>query len=357
MKLSPKLISFIVALIATLVITLLTLGGGRDDQAAAKQIQKTIKLLQSYIDKNDEGPGGKPDRPNYFRRIATFPVFTNTDIDDETVSEIVAATEDGMTLVYTDSEKELIGFVDISDPYYPEPDGVVELDGEPTSVTVVGDYALACINTSEDFVDTSGVLVVIDIIGRSIVHEIPLGGQPDAIAASPDGRYAGIIIENERDEDDGPNDGAPPQLPSGFVVIVDLVGDPETWTTREVSLVDVADKFPSDAEPEYIDINHRNIAAISLQENNHIALINLRTGKAVKDFSAGTVDLKYVDTEENELIELNSSLYDVPREPDALTWIGNDRIATADEGDLDGGSRGFTIYNRYGNIRLYLRKQ
>ncbi len=353
MKLSAKHIACILAIIAVLTFALLSLqrSDSPKHQYAAMKIEKTLDKLYGYL---DDAHGGEPPskRERYFRRISTFPVFLNTDIELETVSEIVSATEDGMTLVYTDSEQELLGFVDISDPYNPEPDGVVELGGEPTSVTVTGKYALACINTSADFVDTSGVLIVIDIDARSIVREIELGGQPDAIAASPDGQYAGIVIENERDEDDGPNDGAPPQLPSGFVVIVDLVGSPATWSLREVDLAGVADKFPEDAEPEFIDINRRNIAAVSLQENNHIALIDLQSGVVVNDFPAGTVNLKKIDTEENDLIEFNSSLSDVPREPDALTWVSDYRIATADEGDLDGGSRGFTIFNRRGDVRF-----
>ena len=54
-----------------------------------------------------------------FDRIATFPVFLNTDIDTDTVAEIVAATEDGNTLIYTDSDGENIGFVDITNPFEP----------------------------------------------------------------------------------------------------------------------------------------------------------------------------------------------------------------------------------------------
>lgn len=292
------------------------------------------------------------------KRIATFPILWNTDINNETVSEIVSATKDGRTLVYTDSELEKIGFVDISNPYEPEPDGVVALPGEPTSVTVVGKFALACVNTSEDFINTGGQLVVIDIDSREIVREIDLGGQPDAIAASPNGRYAAIAIENERDEDLEPSDvvyiqdtGYPPQLPAGFLVIVDLKGkNPDNWETRDVDLTGISDKFPEDPEPEFVDINSRNIAAVSLQENNHIVLVRLSNGKVIGDFSAGTVDLDNVDIEENDLIELKDSLFDVPREPDALTWIGKNYIGTADEGDLDGGSRGFTIFSKSGRV-------
>ncbi len=58
---------------------------------------------------------------NYFQRVAVFPVCQNIqadcDTDTETVAEIVVASENGKTLVYTGSEQEQLGFVDIS--YYP----------------------------------------------------------------------------------------------------------------------------------------------------------------------------------------------------------------------------------------------
>jgi hypothetical protein len=34
-----------------------------------------------------------------------------------------------------------------------------------------------------------------------------------------------------------------------------------------------------------------------------------------------------------------------------VAWLSNSRLATADEGDLFGGSRGFTIYNKGGKIK------
>lgn len=351
MKFSSKLASSIFAFVAILTLTLLTIGSGGSDGGPGKapeKIKEAISDLSKYLHPADKKKDRRP-RESYFKRIATFPIFWNTDIENETVSEIVSATKDGRTLVYTDSELEKIGFVDISNPYEPEPDGVVDLPGEPTSVTVVGKFALACVNTSEDFVSTSGQLIVIDIESREIVREIELGGQPDAIAASPNGRYAAIAIENERDEDLG--DGAPPQFPAGFLVIVDLKGkNPDNWETRDVDLTGISDKFPEDPEPEFVDINARNIAAVSLQENNHIVLVRLSNGKVIGDFSAGTVDLNQVDVEENRLIELNGELFDIPREPDALTWIGKNYIGTADEGDLDGGSRGFTIFSKSGRV-------
>jgi hypothetical protein len=40
----------------------------------------------------------------------------------------------------------------------------------------------------------------------------------------------------------------------------------------------------------------------------------------------------------------------VPREPDAVQWIDDERFVTANEGDLEGGSRGFTIFRKDGTV-------
>ena len=160
--------------------------------------------------------GAKGAKGMNFNRIATFPICKQLDptcnTDTETVAEIVSVTDNGLTLVYTDSEQEKIGFIDITDPSSPVAAGTVALTGEPTSVAVLGNLAVAGINTSSDFVNTSGELVAIDIEAKTIVKTWDLGGQPDSVAVSPDGKYVVIAIENERDEDLG--DGAPPQVSS-----------------------------------------------------------------------------------------------------------------------------------------------
>jgi len=290
----------------------------------------------------------QPPSPSVFKRLATFPVFNNTSIDVETVAEIIAATEDGNLLVYTDSITGNLGFIDITDAANPVPDGVVALGGEPTSVAVAGPYALVGVNTRPNFLMPSGQLAAVDLASRMIVQTFDLGGQPDSVAVSPDNQYAAIAIENERDEELG--DGRPPQLPGGFLVVVKLTGTPDLWTTQVISLTGLAPLFPTDPEPEFVAINENNIAVVTLQENNHIVLIDLATGNVVNHWSAGAVDLDAVDVVENGLIELSGTLLQVLREPDGVTWLGNDLFATADEGDLDGGSRGFTIYDMNGTV-------
>ena len=273
----------------------------------------------------------------------------NCNDDTETAAEIVAASTDGLTLVYTDSPNQQLGFVDITDPANPIPAGSLVLAGEPTSVSVVGDYALVGVNTSDNFVDVSGSLAVINILTQQLVATIDLGGQPDSVAVSPDGMYAAIAIENERDEDLG--EGTPPQAPAGYLSVVSLAGEPDSWTANKVELTGLADLYADDPEPEYVDINSDNIAVVTLQENNHIVLVDLTDGSVMNHFSAGAVNLDQVDaTEEKARILQSESLQQVLREPDGVTWLGSHYFATADEGDLDGGSRGFTVFDKQGKV-------
>ena len=278
------------------------------------------------------------------------------DVSRQTVAEITAVSRDGRTLIYTDSPGNRIGLVDIRDPKDPKPAGFVQLEGEPTSVAVHHHYALVAVNTSLSFAQPDGVLAVFDIRNPAQpkrVATLPMGGQPDSIAISPKGRYAAVAIENERDED--LNDGLIPQLPAGFLRIVDLKGQPSRWSTRDVDLTGLAEVAPGDPEPEYVSINDQDVAAVTLQENNHIVLVDLRRGRVLRHFSAGQVDLEGVDVEENDRIQPVGVLEGKRREPDSITWVGP-LLATANEGDYEdangeaGGSRSFTLFDYNGRV-------
>lgn len=312
-------------------------------------------------------PGlGRTSPRETFHRLATYPVFQNVpagaDPADETVAEISAVSEDGRTLVHTDAAARRIGFVDLSDPAAPRGLGSLSLaelgseHDEPTSVAVVGDHVLVVVDSSASFTQPSGRLDVIDLATRTRVRSIDLGGQPDSIAVTHDGSRAVIAMENQRDEDVLPDtgdgeEGDLPQAPAGFLQFVDLAGaDPDAWQTRPVTL-DVAAlaaaglDTPQDAEPEYVAIDPSDTrVAVTLQENNGVAVLDVVSGALENVFSAGDVALDGIDADDDGAIDQTGSVEAAPREPDAIGWVDDEHVATANEGDWKGGTRGWTVF-------------
>lgn len=304
-----------------------------------------------------------PDAERY-HRAATYPVYLNRPAgeaaDTETVAEISTVTPDGNTVIYTDATAKRIGFLDIRDPARPAGLGtlsVAELghaDDQPTSVVAHGEFVLVVVDTTgDDYAKPSGRVDIVRVADRSRVHSIDLGGQPDSIAISPDGAFAAIAMENQRDEEFTPaggEEGDLPQPPTGFVQLIDLTGAPDAWTARKVDFDTAAARAagldtPEDLEPEYVSINSRGQVAVTLQENNGIAVIDGTTGEVTSIFDAGSVAVDGVDTAEDGVLDQTGSVPGSPREPDAIGWIGDDHLATANEGDWKGGTRGWSIFD------------
>ena len=324
-----------------------------------------------------------------FTRLATYPVFQNVpegvDPADPTVAEISSVSPDGKTLAYTDALGQRIGFLDISDPSHPKGLGSHDVttenpDASPTSVSIVhtkayGDVALVVVDDStypgledtkwEDEDPAPGVRAGhLDVVGLAAPHRliasIDLGGQPDSIAISPDGKYAAIAMENQRNEawdpdGDGPlEEGDLPQGDPGFVQTLDLQNpDPTTWTATpvelpEATLAAAGLAAPSDPEPEYVDINDDDQLALTLQENNGVVVVDLPTRKIKDVWSAGNDKVSGIDATKDGLFDPVDTI-DLPREPDAIQWVGTRHghplVATANEGDWKGGTRGWTVFD------------
>lgn len=224
--------------------------------------------------------------------------------------------------------------------------------------------AVVGVNTSPNYVNVSGVLSVVDLASQTTIHEIELPGQPDAVDVSKSISnfpiYIAVAIENERDEDLG--DGAPPQFPAGLLTIVTIpseeaLTDPTSWTTMDVPLTGFSDacRFPDDPEPEYVAISPDNErVVVTLQENNCNMVVDIKSGDILGAYDAGSVQLSQIDTIEDGLIIQNEDTVAISREDvqgflreaDGVAWIGTTNyFATANEGDLDGGSRGWSIFD------------
>jgi hypothetical protein len=318
-----------------------------------------------------------PAADDTFHRLSTYPVYLNVpdgvDPADETVAEISAISEDGTTFVHTDAAGRRIGFVDITDPSAPEGTGTLDLaadlglseDASPTSVAIVGDRVLVVVDTSADFTAPTGVLVVADLTTHEVLHRIDLAGQPDSIVLTPDHGIAAIAMENQRDEEatpPGAEEGDLPQLPAGFVQLVDLTSaDVTTWVAQRVDLVngdgsamallaDAGLDTPQDPEPEYVAVNPAGTTlAVTLQENNGVVLIDLTQGvpgaAVTGAFSTGSVAVTGIDVEDDGRIDQTGSIPLTPREPDAIGWLDDTHVATANEGDWKGGTRGWSVFD------------
>lgn len=259
-------------------------------------------------------------------------------------------------MIYTDAAGGGVGFVDIAEPADPRPSGYLHLgeDAEPTSVYATENYLLAVVDTSASFTDPSGRLLVFDITSPAPpadwtpIKVLELGGQPDSIDVTDDGETVVIAIENERDEDLAPaggEEGDLPQPPPGYLAVVDLHRAVPAWKVRQIDLTGLsALDTPEDPEPEYVAISPDNRhVAVTLQENNAVAVVDLRTKRVRNHFSLAASTVTGVDTVEDGRIDLTGTVTDAPREPDSIGWIGDRYVATANEGDWKGGTRGWSI--------------
>jgi hypothetical protein len=120
------------------------------------------------------------------------------------VAEIVAATPDGMTLVYTSADTGTLGLVDITKPEQPVllPRVDVQLMGvgEPTSVAITPDgrYAVVAVRLGDDVANARrGLVRVYDIRQPAAVKhvkDITVGIGPDSLALAGQGRTLRAVV-------------------------------------------------------------------------------------------------------------------------------------------------------------------
>ena len=123
-----------------------------------------------------------------FQHVGTFDVSRN----GNEVAEIVDATKDGKQLVYTDSATGSVGFVDITNPVRPaagrQPRRSAALP--PASASPRSTRSSRSTPAPATSTTPPARSSVVDLATRAIVKTLPLGGQPDSVAISPDEKYA-----------------------------------------------------------------------------------------------------------------------------------------------------------------------
>jgi DNA-binding beta-propeller fold protein YncE len=117
--------------------------------------------------------------------------------------------------------------------------------------------------------------------------------------------------------------------------------------------------YSTDPQPEFIAIHPQGkIAAVSLQENNAIAFIDISTAKVIRIVSAG-VSTHRADLTEDGIVRFNQP-FQGRREPDGIAFTRDGKyLLTANEGDTDletfgdgiwSGGRGWSILDLKGKV-------
>lgn len=294
------------------------------------------------------------------------------------VAEIVAATPDGTTLVYTSADAGVLGLVDIQKPEQPLllPRVNVRLMGvgEPTSVAISPDgrYAVVAVRLGDDAANARrGLVRVYDIRQTAAVKhvkDITVGIGPDSLALAGQGRTLRAVVAIEDEETDAEGDATLDGQRPGRIDVVgleDLYGGASSGV-QSIELVQALRTtpgvvYPNDPQPEFVSIDARaQKAVVSLQENNAVALIDLshpRRARLERVFSIGTVTRSgNADLKKDKEVVFKDS-FTARREADAVAWVAPGLFATANEGDgkkdkagvLPGG-RGFTLMNTRGEV-------
>lgn len=325
-----------------------------------------------------------------FRRIAEL-------AGDGRGAEVVSAAEDGMLLVCTDGEQGALRVVDLSDARAPREIARVPLDGTPTCACLCDGSAYVTVpgprpkrtGATPEF--APGKLVVVDLRDPStprVTGAVTIGHHPDSLQVTRIGEsiVAVIAIENPpavvargrlRNEED-PGSPQDVSLPGSIQVVVvepDALG---TSTVTDVPLAAGALRaagllYPEDPQPEFVAL-HGTVAAVTLQENNGIALVDIadpRQPKLLRLFSTGIATTRLADLSADDGIafadrfppaqeDVRRRVLDagggaVPlgaRMPDAVAFTPDGQVlVTADEGEMRlTGGRGFSLWSLLGEL-------
>ncbi|WCO65369.1 choice-of-anchor I family protein [Iamia majanohamensis] len=227
----------------------------------------------------------------------------------------IVAYGDGLMVVVNALENTL-DFVDLSDPTDPQLTDRVDMaryGGGVNSVDVRGTAVVAAVEADPKTGPGRAVFLTTD---GDVVSTARTGAQPDMVTFSPDGQFAVVANEGEPDDDYAVD-------PEGSITVIKaplFTSAKPDWqrsapgAVRQVRFTAFDEgasrhdelglgvrvfgpgaSVAQDLEPEYVAVSPGSTTAyVTLQENNAVATVDLRSGRisridalAGRDFSAG----------------------------------------------------------------------
>ncbi|MDM5187145.1 DUF1513 domain-containing protein [Bacillus sp. DX4.1] len=354
-----------------------------DNPVSAEMIDKDP---QQFVNKMEVLPKGSLSNPAYREKVeqmvTSFISKKHKDTKIDRVAsfqmpsgkaEITASTPDGNTLVVTEADLGQIRILSIADLENIKVLGAVSFkeihsEAEVTSVTVTpdGKYALAAFRNEDNLYHANkGQVAVIDLAVHQVVKTYEVGVGPDSVALSADGRT--LIICNE-DEENDPNDDNEVNMkktkrPGSISIITfpngDVLHGEHVELSLDMSHVGNGAIYKHDPQPEYVAISPKgDKAAITLQENNAVAIVNIAEKRIENIFGLGTTTHK-ADVKKDGVVSFQDDMT-ARLEPDGVTWDPSGRfLITANEGDLDknefkddvkSGGRNISVWSPAGSL-------
>ena len=308
----------------------------------------------------------------FFQRTLTLkPVGTfETGIFDDSAAEIVAYDAHSRRVFVVNGSDGAIDVLDIRRPSQPVKVGTVDVSdlGEPTSVAVKDGLVAVAVDSGD--VSLRGNVVFLKASNLKRINTVEAGFLPDAVTFSPNGRY--VVVSNEGE----PNDEYTID-PEGSVSIIDLRRGAKRARVRHATF----DRFNSqvdelvasgvrvfgpnatlaqDLEPEFAAVDARSrFAYVTLQENNALAIVNLRRAKVVAIKPLGFKDHSLPENQldasnRDDAINIRNWPVFGMYQPDSIASFrsqGKTFLITANEGDARDYD-GFSEEERMGDLPL-----
>ena len=272
---------------------------------------------------------------------------------DESAAEIVAHDARNQRIFVINAATATVDVLDINDPTNPAKIGEIDVSGIGAGVNSVAVYKdLVAVAVEADPKQDPGSVAFYDATSLTLLKTVPAGALPDMVTFTPNGRY--VLVANEGEpSDDYTVD------PEGSISVIDLRGgvmqatvvtaDFRAYNGKEdelraqgVRIFGPGASAAQDFEPEYITVSRNSQTAwVVLQENNALAVVDIKTATVTDILPLGTKDHtlpgnEFDASDRDGMISITNWPTKGMYMPDAIasySFQGQTYIVTANEGD------------------------
>jgi DNA-binding beta-propeller fold protein YncE len=223
-------------------------------------------------------------------------------ISSEGAAEIVAHDAGTQRLFVLNAEQSQVDVLDARDPSALTRLGVLDVSGHgPVATSVAVNAGLVAVSVQATLKTDAGSVVFFDAESLAESAVVTVGALPDMVRFSPDGHWLLVANEGEPSDDYAVD-------PAGSISVIDVSRRRRGHLRPQVRTADFAafDAVPldpsirvfgpgalpsQDFEPEFVTISEDSrLAWVTLQENNAIAVVDIRRARVLRLLALGEKD-------------------------------------------------------------------